>query len=253
MIRDFDEFGARPLRGPAYFRRPPANVDLLNDLVKFHGEGRQLVRNAEIVFYDRSIRAGLRMIWENLARVERHDIEVQAYIIAYHLRALSCYGPVERSIRFARRSLRFLPDRGQRAALRAVALGELAHLYLRQGNGRGAWRCCDEILRMERTVDVAGAIGSARLRRSQVLRLDGKLEAALDEAEKAATLARADTLHWLPKARYVALNLAQIREDLGQRKEAHEDYRWTTEIIADTGFATRSEHEAAWDGFHRTK
>ena len=48
-------------------------------------------------------------------------------------------------------------------------------------------------------------------------------------------------------------NLAQIREDLGQRKEAHEDYRWTTEIIADTGFATRAEHEAAWDGFHRTK
>ena len=51
----------------------------------------------------------------------------------------------------------------------------------------------------------------------------------------------------------MALNLAQIREDLGQRKEAHEDYRWTTEIIADTGFATRAEHEAAWDGFHRTK
>jgi tetratricopeptide (TPR) repeat protein len=253
MIRDFDEFGARPLRGPGCFRRPPADVELLDDLVKCHGEARQLVRNAEIVFYDRSIRAGLRMIWENLARVESHDIEVQAYMIAYHLRALSCYGPVERSIRFARRSLRFLPDRGRRTAMRAVALGELAHLYLRQGNRRGAWRCCDEILRMERTVDVAGAIGSARLRRSQVMRLDGDLAEALDEAEKAATLTRADALHWLPKARYVALNLAQLREDLGQRKEAHEAYRWTTEILDDTGYATRAEHEAAWDGYHRTK
>ena len=76
--------------------------DYLHDFGLYGGEVRQRVINAEFAFYERSMRAGLRMIWAELERVESHHILSQAYMIAYHLRVLSCYGPVERSIRFAR-------------------------------------------------------------------------------------------------------------------------------------------------------
>lgn len=253
MIRDFDEFGAQPLRGPGCFRRPKVDEDYLHDFGLYGGEVRQRVINAEFAFYERSMRAGLRMIWAELERVESHHILSQAYMIAYHLRVLSCYGPVERSIRFARRSLRFLPDRGKDSELRAVALGELANLYLRQGNRRGAWRCCEEILRMEQAGPVYGAVVTAWLHRSQLMQLDGDLSKALEEAEKAATPAREGKLAWLPKTRFVALQLGNIREAVGRRQEAHEAYRWATEVISERSFATRADHQAAWDGFHRTK
>lgn len=253
MIRDLDESGARPLRGPGDFRRPPVDADALAQFARYFGEARQRMVNAEAVFYGGEPRAGLRLIWDCLERVESLDVALQAYVTAYLLPILASYGPVGRSIRFARRSLRFLPARGEHTKMRAVVLGELAHLYLRQADRAGVRRCCREILRLAAADDIEGAIGAARLRQSQLLQLEGEVAEALAEAEEAAKLTREGKLGWLPKPRYVALHLAQIREANGLRQEAHEAYRWTTEIIHDLSFATKAEHQAAWDGYHRTR
>ena len=90
-------------------------------------------------------------------------------------------------------------------------------------------------------------------RYSQHLLRIGRADLALDYAREATDICQRNKAAWLPPLRLVVLSLAQAHEALGRKEEAHTAYRRVTDYFGEHGYATRAEHEAAWDGFHRTK
>jgi hypothetical protein len=105
MIRDFDEFGAHPLRGPGCFRRPALDERALMIFGYNFGEGMTLADRANHVFLNLDPAAGLRLVWDNVRRVERYPAMVQSGIPLKSLRIRSRYGPIRRSLQVARRAL----------------------------------------------------------------------------------------------------------------------------------------------------
>lgn len=253
MIRDFDEFGARPLRGPGCFRRPALDERALMIFGYNFGEGMTLADRANHVFLNLDPAAGLELVWDNVRRVERYPAMVQSAILLKSLRILSRYGPIRRSLQVARRALEVAPGRGRNGFLEGAIHGEMTYLYERLGDHEQVLRHGLRALADGQRHRQDGLRSTGMFRYSQHLLRIGRPELALDYAQEAAELCQLNKAPWLPPVRLVLLTLAQVYEALGRKQEAHAAYRRVNDHVGANGYATRAEHEAAWDGFHRTK
>jgi tetratricopeptide (TPR) repeat protein len=253
MIRDFDEFGARPLRGPGAFHRPAVDERALMIFEYNFGEGMTLAKRASYVFWKLDPAAGLELVWDNVRRAERYPAMVHAAILLMSLRILSLYGPIRRSLQVARRALELAPGRGRNGFLEAAIHGEMTHLYERLGDHEQVLRHGLRALADGKRHQQEGLRSTGMFRYSQHLLRMRRPDLAIDYAQEAAELCQRNKVAWLPPARLVVLSLAQVYEALGRKQEAHTAYRRVNEHIGEWGYATRAEHNTAWDGYHRTK
>jgi len=253
MIRDFDEFGAQPLRGPGAFRRPAVDESALVIFEYNHGEAMRLVEHASRLFWSGKRRFGLELVWDNVRRAERYPALVRAMVLMRSLRILAHFGPVRRSLQVARHGLELAPSRGRNAFISAGIHGEMTHLYHRLGDHDKVLRHGLLTLAEGRRQQLRSLRCIGEFRYSQHLLRIGRPELGLDGAREAAKLYHEWDDERRPLKPLIYLNLAQVTEALGLRKEAHEAYQVVTLEIGNQGFSTRAEHETAWDGYHRTK
>lgn len=253
MIRDFDESGAQPLRGPGAFRRPAVDERALMIFEYNNGEALELVNHARRVFWKLEPKSGLRLIWDNLRRAERYPALVHSCVILFSLRILSRFGPIKRSLKVARQGLELAPSRGRNAFFNGAIHGEMTHLYHRLGDHEKVLHHALLTLAEGQRHKHDGLRATGMFRYSQQLLRIGRPELALDYAKEALHICMRQQDSWTPPAYLVLLNLAQIYEALGKKQEAHTDYRRVTDYLGQHGYATRAEHETAWDGYHRTK
>ena len=253
MIRDFDEFGAQPPRGPGAFRRPAVDERALMIFEYNHGEALQLVYQAKRVFWSHDPKVGLELVWDNLRRAERYPALVHSCVILYSLRILSRFGPIKRSLQVARQGLELAPSRGRNAFFNGAIHGEMTHLYHRLGDHEKVLHHGLLTLAEGQRHKHDGLRATGMFRYSQQLLRIGKPGIAVDYAKEAFQICMRQQASWPPPAYLVLLNLAQISEALGRKQEAHADYRRVTDHLGQHGYATRAEHETAGDGYHRTK
>ena len=253
MIRDFDESGAQPLRGPGAFRRPAVDERALVIFEYNHGEAMQLVEHASRLFWWGKRQFGLELVWENVRRAERYPALVRAMVLMRSLRILAHFGPVRRSLQVARQGLELAPSRGRNAFINAGIHGEMTHLYHRLGDHDKVLHHALLTLAEGQRHKHDGLRATGMFRYSQQLLRIGRPELAFDYAKEAFHICMRQQDSWTPPAYLVLLNLAQIYEALGKKQEAHTDYRRVTDYLGQHGYATRAEHETAWDGYHRTK
>ncbi len=253
MIRDFDESGAQPLRGPGCFRRPALDERALMIFGYNFGAGMALADRANHVFWNLDPAAGLQLVWDNVRRVERYPAMVQSAILLKSLRILSRYGPIRRSLQVARRALELAPGRGRNGFLEGAIHGEMTYLYERLGDHEQVLRHGLRALADGQRHRQEGLRSTGMFRYSQHLLRIGRADLAIDYAQEATDICQRNKAAWLPPLRLVVLSLAQAQEALGRKEEAHTAYRRVTDYFGEHGYATRAEHEAAWDGFHRTK
>lgn len=253
MIRDFDESGAQPLRGPGAFRRPAVDERALMIFEYNNGEALELVNHAKRVFWKLEPKSGLRLIWDNLRRAERYPALVHSCVILFSLRILSRFGPIKRSLKVARQGLELAPSRGRNAIFNGAIHGEMTHLYHRLGDHGKVLHHALLTLAEGQRHKHDGLRATGMFRYSQQLLRIGRPELAFDYAKEAFHICMRQQDSWTPPAYLVLLNLAQIYEALGKKQEANTDYRRVTDYLGQHGYATRAEHETAWAGYHRTK
>lgn len=253
MIRDFDESGAQPLRGPGAFHRPPVDERALVIFEYNHGEAMQLVEHAKRIFWHNDRKVGLELVWDNLRRADRYPALVHAAVIFRSLRILAHFGPIRPSLQVARKGLVLAPSQGRNPYINGAIHGEMTHLYHRLGDHEQvlhhSLRTLAEGLRHKHN----GLRSTGMFRYSQHLLRIGKPGLALDYAKEAVEICCRQPVSWPPPAYLAVLNLAQVNEALGRKQEAHADYRRVTDSIGQNGYSTRAEHDTAWDGYHRTK
>jgi len=253
MIRDFDESGAQPLRGPGAFHRPPVDERALMIFEYNHGEALQLVEHAKRIFWYHDPKVGLELVWDNLRRADRYPALVHAAVILFSLRILSRFGPIKRSLQVARKGLELAPGRGRNAYINGAIHGEMTHLYHRLGDHEKVLHHSLLTLAEGQRHQHKGLRATGMFRYSQHLLRTGKAGIAFDYAKEAVDICVGRQANWPPPAYLVVLNLAQVYEALGRKQEAHADYRRVTDSIGQNGYSTRAEHDTAWDGYHRTK
>jgi tetratricopeptide (TPR) repeat protein len=253
MIRDFDESGGRPMRGPESFKRPVHHEGALNQLVANEGQASALLAQVLELFKAGRITQGVRRAKELARWLEGQPYLIYCGNLGWLLWHMSTYAPPAVARRMLRDYLNMLPCKGSMQSFAAFAYLALARVHRRRGD---VWRvraCLRHVQKRWANDDMHSLAYLPYYYLGELLYLEGKHEQALPLIEKSLAVAEkyGAFYYWI---RYDVLMLhAQLLEELGQREKAHACYVRFLGACSDHSYMSRALHEKVWDGFHRTR
>jgi tetratricopeptide (TPR) repeat protein len=253
MIRDFDEHGGRPLRGPESFKRPKLHELDLELLVSNEGQAATLLAQVLELFKAGRITQGVRRAKDLAQWLEGQPYMIYCAKMSWLLWHLSTYAPPAVARRMLRNSLYTFPCKGGQRAFAVFAYLALARVHRRRGCVKRVRACCRHILKRWADDDMHSLAYLPYYYLGELLYLEGKHEQALPLIEKSLAVAEqyGAFYYWI---RYDVLMLrAQLLEELGQREKAHACYVRFLGACSDHSYMPRALHEKVWDGFHRTR
>jgi tetratricopeptide (TPR) repeat protein len=252
MIRDFDESGGRPWRGPESFKRPALEDYRLVYFIYHKHEVCKQLDGIESHFSSGRIAVGLRRAKQVAAELERQPYYVQVGALAWLVWQLEEYASPVHGIRFARRALLACSPKGLHDPMTIAIYYFLAKMQRRIGDVAGVRESCLRLLTgwSESRLGVFAFAPGFLL--GELLYLEGKYAEALPHAEQACRAIKKQESFERQFEHEVHLLPARIHEAMGDLAKAHAGY---VAFIAVYGhrYVSRTLHELAWDGFHRTK
>ena len=253
MIRDFDENGGRPLRGPGCFKRPALDERHLE--IKVSNEGQASVQLQQIIdlFKAGKVALGVRRAKELAVWLEGQPSFIYASNLSWLMWYLSTYAPPALACRMVRRALPTFPSKGSSFITSVFAGMALIRAYRRLGCAQQVRANCRYLLKRWSDRDMYNLAYMPYSCLGELLWLEGKPAEALPLLEKA--LANIQQYGGLDSRFVYATKMlhAELCEALGQREKAHGCFAAFLRDFGDHSYMPRALHERVWGGFNRTK
>jgi len=253
MIRDFDENGGRPLRGPESFKRPKLDELGLELLASNEGQASVMLQQVLDLFKAGKVALGVRRAKELAVWLEGQSYEIYCHNLSWLMWHLSTYAPPAVARRMVGRVLSTLPAKGMHRSTAVFVCISLAKVHRRSGCALRVRACCQHMLKKWTDNDMHNLAYLPYFYLSELLWLEGKYAEALPLMEKAL-----DNIECYGafdhRLKYAAKMLhAELCEALGQREKAHACFAAFLEGFGDHSYMPRALHERVWGGFNRTK
>jgi tetratricopeptide (TPR) repeat protein len=253
MIRDFDETGGRPLRGPEAFKRPKLHELDLEVLVSNEGQASVKLKQVLDLFKARKVALGVRRAKELVVWLEGQPYLIYAGNLAWLTWHLATYAPPAVARRMVWRALSKLPAKGIQVTFAVFGYASLARVHRRRGCAMRVRACCRYMLKKWSDSDMYHLAYMPYFYLGELLWLEGKYAEAFPLLEKAlGNIDRYGAFDY--RLGYAAKMLhAELCEVLGQREKAHACFAAFLEGFGDHSYMPRALHERVWGGFNRTK
>ena len=253
MIRQFDENGGRPLRGPESFKRPKLHELDLELLVSNEGQASVKLQQVLDLFKAGKVALGVRRAKELAVWLEGQPYLIYASNLSWLTWHLSTYAPPAVARRMVWRALSTLPAKGFNASTAVFGHVSMAKVHRRRGCAQRVRACCRYMLKKWADVEMQNLAYLPYFYLSELLWLEGKYTEALPLMEKAlVNIERYGAFDHRLKYASVMLH-AELCEALGQREKAHACFAAFLDGFGDHSYMPRALHERVWGGFHRTK
>ncbi|MEY4034149.1 MAG: tetratricopeptide repeat protein [Verrucomicrobia bacterium] len=253
MIRDFDENGGRPLRGPEAFKRPKLDEVGLEVLVSNEGQASVKLKQVLDLFKARKVALGVRRAKEFAVWLEGQPYMIYAGNLAWLTWHLATYAPPAVARRMVWRAVSKLPTKGIQVTFAVFGYAALVKVHRRRGCALKVRACCRFMLKKWSDSDMYHLAYMPYFYLGELLWLEGKYAEALPLLEKAlGNIERYGAFDY--RLGYAAKMLhAELCEALGQREKAHACFAAFLEGFGDHSYMPRALHERVWSGFNRTK
>lgn len=253
MIRQFDENGGRPLRGPESFKRPKLHELDLELLVSNEGQASVKLQQVLDLFKAGKVALGVRRAKELAVWLEGQPYLIYACNLSWLTWHLSTYAPPAVARRMVWRALSTLPAKGFNTSTAVFGHVSMAKVHRRRGCALRVRACCRYMLKKWTDDDMQSLAYLPYYYLSELSWLEGKYAEALLLMDKALiNIERHGAFDWRLKYEVQMLH-AQLLEAVGQREKAHAHYATFLENFGDHSYMSRSLHAKVWGGFHRTK
>jgi len=253
MIRDFDETGGRPLRGPESFKRPKLHELDLELLASNEGQASVKLQQVLDLFKAGKITLGVRRAKELTVWLEGEPYLIYACNLSWLMWHVSTYAPPAVARRMVWRALSTLPAKGIQVTSAVFGYVSLAKVHRRRGCAQRVRACCRHMLKKWSDNDMHNLAYLPYFYLSELLYLEGKYAEALLLMDKVLiNIERYGAFDWRLKHDVQMLH-AQLLEAVGQREKAHTSYATFLEKFGDHSYMSRALHEKVWGGFNRTK
>jgi hypothetical protein len=253
MIRDFDENGGRPMRGPEAFKRPKLDELDLELLASNEGQASVKLQQVLDLFKARKVALGVRRAKELADWLEGQPYLIYASNLSWLTWHLATYAPPAVARRIVWRAVSKLPAKGMYRSTAVFAYISLVRVHRRRGCAQRVRACCRHMLKKWSDNDMHNLAYLPYFYLSELLWLEGKYAEALPLMEKAlGNIDRYGAFDY--RLGYAAKMLhAELCEALGQREKAHACFAAFLDGFGDHSYMPRALHERVWGGFNRTK
>jgi len=179
MIRDFDETGGRPLRGPESFKRPKLHELDLELLASNEGQASVKLQQVLDLFKAGKITLGVRRAKELTVWLEGEPYLIYACNLSWLMWHVSTYAPPAVARRMVWRALSTLPAKGIQVTSAVFGYVSLAKVHRRRGCAQRVRACCRHMLKKWSDNDMHNLAYLPYFYLSELLYLEGKYAEAL--------------------------------------------------------------------------